>query len=155
MSSQIEAIYAALEAKVISVDGRAVAVRGLANPPGALSSGTVPVRILHPYDPRAEGRTFRFRGMGASQVKGAWVIVDFCAFASIASPPPLLAMTRYAVAYIEAMKGFRKAGGETNPAITATLQSWDLKLGVYEWPILSNDFYHGVQVIIDLEEYPL
>jgi hypothetical protein len=155
MASQIEAVYDALEAKVITLDGRAVPTRGLRNPPGALSSGAVPVRILHPYDPRAEGRTFHFRGLGTGQVKGTWAIVDFCAFAPIASPPPLLAMTRYAVAYIEVMKGFRKAGGETNAAIAASLQTWDLKLGVYEWPILSGDFYHGVQVIIDVEEYPL
>ena len=155
MSSQIIAIYGSLEALPIVLDGRAVPTRGLSNPPGSLSSGAVPVRILHPYDPRAEGRTFHFRGLGTSQVKGTWAIVDFCAFAPIASPPPLLAMARYSVAYIDALKGWRKCGGETNPAITATLQAWDLKLGVYEWPILSGDFYHGVQVIIDLEEYPL
>lgn len=152
MASQLEAIYDALEARVISVDGRAIPVRGLSNPPGSLTSGLLPVRILHPYDSRAEGRTFHFRGMGASQVKGTWVITDWCAFAPIASVPPLRQLVKYMVAYTEMMKTFRKAGGETNAAITAMLQQWEPKAGVSEWPIGSGDYYHGIQVVFEVEE---
>lgn len=151
MSSEIESIWDALQAQTITLNGRAIPCTGLDNPPGMLSSAQLPLRILHPYDDRAEGRDFHFRTLG-TQVKGLWVVVDFCAFAPIAATQPLRAMLRYEVAYHAMLASWRAAGGATDPAIKATLKPWHTKQGAWEWPIQSQQFYHGVQIIIELDE---
>lgn len=152
MSSQIEAIYAALADKTVTVDGKTPPVYGLDNPIGTLTSAKLPVRILHPFGNGSEGRNFAFDGM-ACIAQMTWTIVDFMAFQAVGQgKPPTGAMIRYQAAYMDMLLTFKRAGGDTNPAIKAKLADARCQAGVYEWPLGSEEWWYGVQAVLNIEE---
>lgn len=152
MSSQLEAIYAALAEQVVTVDGKTPPVYGLDNPIGSLTSARLPVRILHPFGNGSEGRNIAFDG-ASCLITLTWTVVDFLAFQAIGQGvPPTGAMIRYAAAYVDMIKGFQRVGADTNPLIRAYLDPSRVLPGVFEWPLGSDAWYYGVQASLDIVE---
>lgn len=152
MPSQLTAIYAALASKTVTAAGVTLPVRGLDKPTGALTTASLPIRILHPFGNQTEGRDYHFRGM-SNFAKPTWTLVDFCAWRAVGQGvPPTAELVAYMAAYADMLKTFKDAGASVNPAIRATLESARLTPGVFEWPITSEQWYFGVQCQLDITE---
>lgn len=140
-TSNLAAIYAAIAARPVTVDGKTPKVRGIDEPTGALSGALLPVRIAHPFGNATEGQSFAYRGT-SNLARPVWRIVDFLAWQPVGTgTPPTGALVRYMAAYAEMLTSLKPTAGQN-----WVLQDARMMPGVFAWPIDTDQWFYGVQV---------
>jgi hypothetical protein len=148
--SGILAIYDALAAKTVTVNGITPAAYDLDHLPNAVESGHLPCRLLTPMAPRAEARDFGFVALGTT-AKLTWHLYDLMLWRESGSGtgPQDIAeiLVAYAGAYAEMLRSNRSMG-----QTQAHIMNVRFSYGVFEWPEGSGRLYDGVAVELDIEE---
>jgi hypothetical protein len=149
VSSQLVALITQIAALELVVEGRLVPVRGLTNPL-TIANGPFPLRIQHLYS----GSTQGLSGSGEWQ-KVLWSVADLCILSptSQGAAPPTLAIARIAAAYTQLPVELRTLAEVGTPPNRLAIRNKRITPNVYEWPLLSGNTYHGVELVIDIEEF--
>lgn len=152
MSSRLLDIYGALQAYEVVVDNVAVPNRGLE------FNGTVnalPHRILSPLHERADGRgiiPLTFGGASSLQ----WVITDLCLVGNVTAGSGLeyfmSKMVKYQAAYVSNIFADKHLGIGSLGDFPVTVNTCDIEIGVYEYPLGSEKWYYGVKATWTIRE---
>jgi hypothetical protein len=151
MSNQINAIFSALEAMSVQVDGNAPAVYGLTGLPNTVASANLPARILEIMDNAAEMSAGTHRTLSSTPGMAInWVLTDLLLYLPTAQGQGLVqvasSLVTYCGKYIDAI--------QVNEALIATASVIGLKVvpGRFEYPSDSGTFYFGAVATLTIKE---
>lgn len=141
MASQLTAIYDAIAAIAVAVDGTTVTVRNYDEASPVVNE--TPLRILSPLSDKNEGRGLTPITFGGGLQIGRY-ITDLCLWAEAEAGSGLeyhmAKLIAYQAAYENAALADRKLG-----LSNVSVQALDIQIGVWEYPMASNNFYFGVK----------
>ena len=146
--SQLEAIFDAVANLSITIDGVAVTGATLANTDVVVN--TTPARIISPLSDKNEGKSFESITVG-KQFGGIWTITDLMLFRETEDGTGLeynmLHLVRYMADYVDTIRANRKLG-----LSHVTIEKVDVQIGTFPYPVVSNDWYHGVKCELTIRE---
>lgn len=156
--SDLRAIFAALAAKTIQVPNSVV--YGTITPtvydvdalPPKADSAQLPARWLLPFGVfPTEARDFHFIALG-STTKATWQISDLLLWRATSLGLGLSSdaadLVTYAGLYADMLRAFRKplANGQ------AYIESVQIAIGIYEYPVQSGNFFYGCSCVLNIPE---
>lgn len=156
MASQIVELYEALRETSITINGKAVRVKGLEEIPSALDTAGLPVRMLTPISQflpqNAQSAVWAKAGSSViTQI--SWSIADVMYWQPVAQNIGIRAVTDdlvvYMREYLEMMKSFEPP---SNGLSTLWVANVGLQSTVLEYPLLSGKFYYAVAATLTVTE---
>lgn len=155
MASQIVELYAALAASSVTVNGKAVAVKGPESLPSKLDTAVLPVRLLTPISqflPQNVSSAV-WAAPGSSVVTQlTWSLADLMYWKPLAQGEGIRAVADDLVVYMREYTTMLQ--GLVMPAVGSTM--WIANVGmqasVLEYPIYSEQFYYGVAATLTVTE---
>jgi hypothetical protein len=149
MASQIEAIFDAIAAVSITVDGTALTGRLLAD--SGTEVNVTPARIISPLAKKDEGENAVQFTIG-NQYTVNWTITDLLLFRPVKDGTGLEYnmphLVDYMGKYIDAIRANNKLSFAKHVAITSA----KIEVGVYEYPVGSENWYYGCMGTLKVTE---
>lgn len=145
MASQISDILDAIAGITVnSVEGRTLAQAGK-------SVSQTPVRIISPLSDKNEARG-AVRATLGGMVQVSWVITDLMLFKATKDGSGLeynmAQLVSYLGAYVETLHASKKLG-LTNGVM---IEDIDIEIGTFQYPLFSDNFYHGAKATLTIHE---
>ena len=149
MNSRLLDIYAALQALPILLEGKAIPCYGLEDS-GIIN--TTPLRVLSPLSDKADGRSVTPMTFGGALTL-QWHITDLGLIASVTEGSSIEFHKPRIVAY--QAEYVNKAFQDKHLGIvpkTITVNSIDIEIGAYEYPLISGQWFYGVKATWTIRE---
>lgn len=147
----IAAIYSAIVALTVAVDGTNATVYGLTSMPDAIETAQLPVRLLVSVGSATQGASIRPSTLGSLPgMQATWQVQDLMLYKPPAQGLGLEQMNAALMAYCDSyLSAIRASALMTNAALTTDVR---LEPGVYEHPPDSGRQYFGVMTTLTIEE---
>lgn len=159
MTSEISAIYTAIENMTVTVNNATPIVYGLTGIPNSLANANLPCRILLDLANAGEGQTMDFRTVGSGINGGGkqyvdWQFNDLMLYLPLALGTGNKQVTSVLVAYLGAYIDAARANRELVNTANSSASITGLKVtpGVYEYPSGSGSQYWGCMTAITVRE---
>lgn len=149
MGSQLEAIFNAIAATGINIEGTPIVGRNLAEISTVVNS--TPTRIISPLSDKNEGKKAARMTLG-NQSQVDWTITDLLLYKLTTDGSGLEynmhRLALYQGKYVDAMRANYKLGFARHVMITDI----DVEIGIYQYPLNSGKFYHGAKATLLVHE---
>lgn len=150
MSTIKTVIYPAVAALSVSAAGKTPSVYALENSPNTLWTANVPCRLLLPVASQSKSRSLNYLTLSGTTRTVVWQITDLMLWQAQAQGRGLDqvsgALVEYAAAYIAAVSGKQAFAART------TLEDVTLEPGIFNYPLRSELWWYGVEVVLTLKE---
>ena len=158
-NSDISAIYDALAALTILVEGSPPTVRNLADIKPSLRAADLPLRMLLPVGTDTRGQTLDYATLQVGSASIIWTLTDVLFLRPVAQGQGLetapVALAEYAQDYVNALLSQHmlvKSGGNRAQVLNVSVAP-----GIYHWPIGANianggTAYFGVWCVVTVKE---
>ena len=147
----VSAIYSAIAAITVAVNGKNATVYGLANKPDAIETAQLPVRLLVNVGGNAQGTSTKSLTLGsAPRLHSIWQVQDLMLYKPPAQGLGLDEMDGVLMGYCDDYLSAIR----THVQLTSTALITDVRLepGMYQHPPGSERQYYGVMATLTIEE---
>jgi hypothetical protein len=119
--------------------------------PNSITDAHLPIRLLLPFNARAGAQNYTFTDYGHTDAEIDWLVTDLMLLGSVGlgrGPIDFAVDTvLYTKAYAEFLVGWHPVASK--PLFVTNAQ---FTPGVWNWPILSNSQFYGVEVQLTVKE---
>jgi hypothetical protein len=145
--SALLAIYAALAAMPVEIDGVAVPVLNVTQLPESVAAGRTPVRLLMPLGTRPGATSIAALALGGA-AQAEWRIADLL----LLRPAQAGRLEQAAAALVQYMQDYAVALNSTRALAGAFIQGAALEAGVFTYPAGGTAQWFGVEASLTVKE---